>query len=155
VRRARPGLGRAGVELAVDLNDDLGDVDRAAQQARISKRKAVVERSEPGPGKQHAPTYSADPTSGPRGDTATRNRPNCLCGELHDGHEEQSCWRSAGGEGKRPPGVGCLGWWAWQVLNLRPLPCEEGTSLLGEVGNALSCTVARITCLAGTRFRAE
>jgi hypothetical protein len=40
-------------------------------------------------------------------------------------------------------------------LNLRPLPCEEGTSLLGEVGNALNCTVAHITCLAGTRFRAE
>jgi hypothetical protein len=35
-----PGLGRAGVELAADLNDDLGDVDRAAKQVDAATAQA-------------------------------------------------------------------------------------------------------------------
>jgi hypothetical protein len=35
-----PGLGRAGVELAVDLDDDLGDVDGAAQQVDAAAAQA-------------------------------------------------------------------------------------------------------------------
>jgi hypothetical protein len=37
---SRPGLGWAGVELAVDLRDDLGDVDRAAQQVDAAAAQA-------------------------------------------------------------------------------------------------------------------
>jgi hypothetical protein len=41
------------------------------------------------------------------------------------------------------------GWWAWQVLNLRPLPCEEANPLLSRTENALTCAVVLATCLAG------
>jgi hypothetical protein len=52
------------------------------------------------------------------------NRLNFLCVEWQGGHEERSCWRIAGGDGEPPPRGYRLCWWAWQVLNLRPLPCE-------------------------------
>jgi hypothetical protein len=37
---ARSGLGWAGVELAANLNDDLGDVDGAAQQVDTAAAQA-------------------------------------------------------------------------------------------------------------------
>jgi hypothetical protein len=48
-----------------------------------------------------------------------------------------------------------LCWWAWQVLNLRPLPGEEVTSLLSDVNGALTCTAVLGACLAGDRFQVE
>jgi hypothetical protein len=56
----------------------------------------------------------------------------------------------------RRPGLSCGDpWWAWQVLNLRPLPCEEGTSLLSGVGNVVTCTSVLAACLAESWSRVE
>jgi hypothetical protein len=51
-------------------------------------------------------------------------------------------WQISGKQPNEPEGGDRLCWWAWQVLNLRPLPCESESGTLLAWMDDSACLLA-------------